>query len=212
MVSLTTTPFNEKVSDGTNISGTSFMGLVASSAISTPPTRPSISAWLPTDWGGESVCLRVTSSDGFYEAKNTYSIAVGWPGGRIDLPYPTREAEVFQSRSQASFAVSVTRGDCSARDLEATLAFWTGDDARQVALYVNSFRAEETIVYLDGDPSASEIACEAATVDVRTVFDTICPLPADWFQLDAFEIVVLPIKNGEMGNESRLRLRGGQLQ
>lgn len=212
MVSLTSNPFNEIVSDGTKISGTSFLGLVASSANSVPPSTPAISAWLPADWAGAVVCLRVVSSDGFYESENTYSVAGDWTGGRTEFDYPTEKAEVFEVRSQANFAISVTKGNCNAQGAEAALAFWTGDSAHEIALHVNSFRADETLVYLEGDPLSQEISCKAAPVDVRTVFDTVCPLPKDWFQHDTFEIVVLPIKNGEMGSESRLLLRGGKLQ
>lgn len=211
MVSLTSDPFNEIVSDGTKISGTSLLGLVASSANTAPPSTPAISAWLPADWAGSTACLRVVSSDGFYESKNTYSIAVDWTGGRTEFFYPTQEAEVFAARSQASFAVSVTKGSCDDDGEETVLAFWTGDSVKEISLYVNSFRADETLVYLAGDSSSQEVSCKAAPVDVRTVFDTVCPLPKDWFQSDTFEVVVLPIKNGEMGSESRLRLRGGQL-
>lgn len=211
-VSLLTNPFNEIVRTAPKISGTSFMGLVAQSSRPEAAGVPRIAAWLPGDWAGNMACLRVISSDGLYEAQNSYAIAADWLGGLVELPYPSRATKALQERRQVDIALAVTKGGCDGAGDEASLALWADEPATVLTLYVNSFRADEVLVYHEDQPELAPVNCDRAGAENRTAFDMVCALPAEWFAGAAVNVTLLPVKNGEIGQETQLRLRGGQLQ
>jgi hypothetical protein len=211
-VSLLTSPFNEIVRPEAIISGSSFMGLVARSDDTLAAGAPEISAWLPAEWAGDTACLHVISSDGLYESLNSYGIAADWEGGQIELPYPSRSGEELRARQQIEIALALTRGQCGTEGSEATLAFWSDRPLSSLTLLVNTFRAQEVLVYVDGRPEVPPVACQPAEAEIRTAFDMVCTLPPEWFEGAALQVTLLPVKNGEIGQETRLSLRAGPLE
>ena len=211
--------FNEIVHPAAKISGARLLGFYAlqtadsaESADSQP--EESFRAWIPADWSGGRICLRVMSADGLYESANPYlAPEEGWEGGDVRLGYPTQSPEEIARRSGEELAFSVTRGDCDAAEPEAALAARPGATApgAEALLLLNAFRAEQTYVEVKGRPEAPEVVCAPVGALVRMAYDTACRVPAEVFAEGRAELLVMPVKNGELGREIPLTLRFGPL-
>lgn len=214
---LVSSPFNEIVHPAAKISGARFLGFLAAD-----PEAPggveredgAFRAWIPADWGGSEICLRVMSADGLYESANLYRTPEGWSGGTARFDYPTRAPEALAGREAEELALSVTRGDCAAAEAEAALAgrLDAAPGEEGALLLLNVFRAEETYVEVEGRADAPEILCKPAQASVRMAYDTACRLPAGVFKDGRAELIVMPVKNGELGREIPLTLRFGPLE
>ncbi|WP_018632750.1 hypothetical protein [Neomegalonema perideroedes] len=217
---LVSDPFNEILRPAAKISGARFLGFLAAPAEAVAG-MDAFRAWIPADWSGSEICLRVMSADGLYESANLYRAPEDWAGGAARLDYPTRKPEALAERSPEELALSVTRGDCAeaeAAEAEASLAGRLesgegeeGEGEKEALLLINAFRAEQTYVEVEGRPEAPEILCAPVQAEVRMAYDTVCRVPAEIFEEGRAELIVLPVKNGELGREIPLTLRFGPL-
>ncbi len=221
---LVSDPFNEILRPAAKISGARFSGFLAAVPDEAPEASSEAApgkgagteafrAWIPADWSGSEICLRVMSADGLYESANLYRAPEDWPGGAARLDYPTRAPEALAARAPEELALSVTRGDCAAVETEASLAGRLEAEAGEegALLLINAFRAEQTYVEVEGRPEAPEILCAPVQAEVRMAYDTACRVPAEVFEAGRADLIVLPVKNGELGREISLTLRFGPL-
>lgn len=161
--------------------------------------------------GGGTLCLRVVAADALYEARGVYELPPDQPAGAVLLDFDSRYgADFWESRAVElgadGVAVLLTEGACpgtegtDARPGRAVPVLPTTKATAPVpALLVNSFRAEQSFVFVDGltDPTA----CERIAAPVRTAFDTRCDLalPAGMAADTPLTATVLTIRGGEMG-------------
>jgi hypothetical protein len=172
--------FHERLLEAARISGAVVAGLQVRR-----PARSvvDLKVHVPEEWLGKKICARVVSADGLYEAVNTYTIPEGLRGGIAmasleGVPFDTAYGQRLSEAESDGLAIRVTLGDCeSGAPRDATVAYWNADDAGQVTLLVNSFRASRVFVYI-GDGTASPVACEAVALPARTAYDTKCALEA----------------------------------
>ena len=189
--------------------------------------RTAFRAWLPAGMGGSALCLRVVAADALYEARGVYEVPADQPAGAVLLDFDSRYGTDFwQSRAVElgadGVAVLLTEGACPGTEgtdarpgravpvlatteataeatAEATTEATTEATAPVPALLVNSFRAEQSFVFVDGltDPTP----CERIAAPVRTAFDTRCELalPSEVAADTPLTATVLTIRGGEMG-------------
>lgn len=205
-VTLLTQPFMETVHPATRISGSRFVGFSAARQ-GTPSAPTQFSAWIPQDWRGREICLRLMSADGLYESANDYRVDPAWPGGRAVLDYPTRVPDALRRRTPEEMAILVTSARCHQPYAEAALAFWGDAAPGPGMLHINTFRADQAFVVLRDDAAARTIACEPIPARVRAAFDARCVLDGAASRRDAAEVGIVSVKHGEMGPELALRLR-----
>ena len=177
--------------------------------------RTAFRAWLPAGMGGSALCLRVVAADALYEARGVYEVPADQPAGAVLLDFDSRYGTDFwQSRAVElgadGVAVLLTEGACPGTEgtdarpgravpVLATTEATTEATAPVPALLVNSFRAEQSFVFVDGltDPTP----CERIAAPVRTAFDTRCELalPSEVAADTPLTATVLTIRGGEMG-------------
>lgn len=170
----------ESYAPAAEISGTPIVGLVSAG-----PAGQSnvITTRLPEQWAGTTLCARMVSSDGRYEAARPYGVPSGWQGGVATMDFPTRFGTEIAALTTLELGVSVTAGACDEPAGEAVMvpAAWSsvglGSDA---VLLVNSFRADE--IYVLASEMGLDITCEPLSSEKRTAFDAMCPLPARLFE------------------------------
>lgn len=193
----------EFVRPAAQISGGRILGFVVGGP-GEPGAPPRLGASIPRDWAGGVACMRLTAADGLYEARATYAVPDDWPGGPVVLRFPWDHPEVLAAYPSEHLALAVSRGGCDAPVEEIAVA---GLDAGPEALaspsgarlLVNSFRAEETLVFPLDDPAAETVVCGRAEAPVRAEFDTACDLPAGLLAGGSARLLVAPIRRGEMG-------------
>lgn len=196
-------PFNDILRDQATISGGRVVGF---QAVQPSPNRdvPAVASWLPATWAGQDFCLRAMSADGLYEAVTTYHAPASWSGGLVYLGYPTPYGADLAGLAENDIAVSVQVGACDEPgEPGMALAFWNAAPGGPMRLLVNSFRADEAIVYL---PSGEPVPCDPITEGARVAFDMSCEVPAAAFEKGATLLSILTIKDGEIGEEVQLKL------
>lgn len=172
-ITLRSDPFNEVLREAAQISGVLVAGMLlhgeADSAIS-------LAAAIPPGWSGRSICVRVVTADGLYEAANEYEVSASWTGGVAELPFPTQHGDLLSTLAPDMLAVRVASGACDERQDVSALALWNAPtDGQGPTLLVNAFRAKDVILYVDGrdDP----ITCRELDVRGMIAFDHGCALP-----------------------------------
>ncbi|MBE9636312.1 hypothetical protein IQ782_05630 [Salipiger pacificus] len=185
-------PFNEELLEAARISGAVFAG----AQVHQPDSGLlNLKAYVPENWRGEEICVRVLSADGLYEAVNTYRIvpADTTSGPTIaDVPFQTQHPAKLSQVSKDSLAVRISLGACSSGQTDIiTVAFLNDPAAAGIELLINSFRASRVFVYI-GDDAKPPIACTPVDVPARTAYDTLCVLPdlpaEDLLQLTVFRV------------------------
>lgn len=215
-VNLLTDPFYDLVRDRATISGGRIAGFQAVLPAGEADHR--VLAWIPADWAGREICLRAMSADGLYEAIDTYKVPDDWRGGLENLEYPTKHAPRVTSFEDGDIAVSVQAGDCDTQDENEdesqaggegiALALWNAGAADPMRLLVNSFRADEALIYYG---SQAPIACTRIEDGARVAFDMTCTIPPEVFVNGVASLVVMTIKDGELGDEVPVTLLLGPL-
>ena len=192
-----TTPFNETAREAARISGQLVTGVQYSSA---PDDGMLLEAYVPAEWAGRTICSRVVSVDGLYEATNSYSVDADWPGGPVQLLHPTEMPHMLKDRPADGVSVRVASSGCDARADEMALAGWSGmrDDA---SLLVNSFQADALFAYVESQ--TVPIRCEALPLKGRSAYDMRCPL-ADVQATGKVKVDLLRIVGGKPAPQSSL--------
>lgn len=169
---LLTNPFQEDLRPAAEISGALIMGVQRTSS---PAQGVSLTAYLPKDWAGATLCARVASVDGLYEASNEYAVTPEWTGGTTSLPYPTKFAFDLSQKPAHGLGVRITRGSCSdTGPQDVTIAGWNATSDAALGLLINSFRADTVFMYAGEAPTPVE--CQTIELDNLAAYDTLCSL------------------------------------
>lgn len=200
--------FAEERHRDAEISGARIMGFSRAQKVSDRSARIGVSAAIPRAWAGSVVCLRVTSVDSLYESRNAYTVNADWSGGRAELDYPTEMVTLLRSLLPQGITALLTKGECSGTELtvsgdgqagfEATEVTIGGPSEQPPALYLNTFRADETFMWFEGT-GLDDVTCEPVAAAVRTAYDTVCPLPRELVGAGAVSASVMSFDDGEMG-------------
>lgn len=188
---LATKPFREAVLPSARISGSLVVGVQKQGEFVTDIT---LEAFVPEAWAGATLCARVVSVNGLYEAANEYRVAQDWTGGVAQLPYPTVHPDRLSQMERNEIAIRLSRGACNGIPEEATIAVWNQGHGASQNLLINSFQAEAVFLYV-GD-TAVPIRCEPITLGGKSAYDTKCPiepLPSD----GPLAVEILRIVNGQ---------------
>lgn len=135
------------------------------------------SAHLPSAWAGQDLCVSMLTSDGLYEARNTYRISDTWGGGAITVEYPTRYQRKIFDLAEDEFGIMASLGSCDQNKTDAVLPVtWRGSapENRIVRLFINSFRADEVYLFVGDDPAAEPVLCQPPKAQFTTAFDFLC--------------------------------------
>ena len=179
--------FNEVLRDGAKISGVVIVGVMQHGA----DLGPSLGVELAPNWTEKNICVRVLSSDGFYEAENIYPLPDDWSGGRAELAFPTLHGDILSALPKDGVAVRIEPGDCSMPTTKSALALWNGDNKMQSTILINAFAADEVFVYA----GETAIRCEALLMSGLSAYGHACQLPNDLH--GAIELTVYRVKNGK---------------
>lgn len=164
--------FKEMLFDAAEISGAVVAGIQVRAV---EPPDIALSAFIPQAWAGASVCIRVVSVDGLYEAVNTYRVAEDWGGGVAPITYPTQHGDRLRAAARDGLGIRVSGGACDEKvSDEATVAFWNVQSMEDLTLLLNSFRSDQVFAYV-GD-AAAPVPCQPLDLPGRTAFDTVCQL------------------------------------
>ncbi|QBF31478.1 hypothetical protein CFI11_09640 [Thalassococcus sp. S3] len=162
-----------------------------------------LKAFVPAAWAGETLCMRVVSSNGLYEAANEYSVPLAWQGGVAALPYPTRYEDRLGQMVQNELGARLQLGECSSKNVEATVVSWNDGARKARSLLLNSFQAEAVFVYIEGQ--ARPIRCDPITLEGRTAFDTSCTMQVVDTDRPT-EIEILRIVDGNAAPSTKVRV------
>lgn len=211
--------FGEHLRDSPMISGARLAGFAVPERHAAAPEA--FHAWLPEGLGGSTLCLRVVAADALYEAWAAYRLPPEQAAGPVRLRFDSAFGPVFWQTRAAELgadgvAVLLTEGTCpdaaedtGAGSADTTTGTGTGralpvlpasPGADPVAaLLVNSFRAEQAFVFVEGLTDATP--CQPIAAPVRTAFDMRCDLvlPPGAAPGAALTATVLPVRGGEMG-------------
>ena len=195
-ISLKTEPFNESFRASAQISGVLVTGVIGNGTTFADSLK--VGAYVPPEWAGKDFCMRVLSASGFYEAQNAYAVDPSWKGGFAELPFLTAHPEKWLSVPAPEIGVLASPGACSNGAQEATVAFWntkpdlTGD---AVSLTINSFGADEVIVFVGEDDSAEPVKCDKLSAKNIAAFDLTCRIT-----LPKLRDVLIEISRTRSGN------------
>lgn len=152
------------------------LGLVRYGAAGGDGTEAEILAAVPEGWGEAPVCVKVRTRDGLYSGRASFAPPPGWTGGDLAaMNYTTERRKLFDYPDDA-VAVLATPGDCDAPVAELAAATWQAPEGATpegaAHLLLNSFRADEVYLIVDG----TEVACEPIDQGSRASFDTRCAI------------------------------------
>jgi hypothetical protein len=199
--------FDEVVKKAAEISGARLVGLARVGALAKKVDIVEVSAQIPKDWAGSTICLSVLSVGGFYQSRGTYTLTESWEGGTISLDYPTRNHEHLQDIEDGGIAPLLRRGACGTGTGENALVFWGQHEATDVAVLLNTSRSDETYLFFPDNPEFPDILCETTGFENRTAFDTVCWLPNETLKLSSLNAGTVSLKRGEMGREEAFTFR-----
>lgn len=196
--------FNEELRDDSNISGSLLVGVVASGPVEAMSSM--LSARLPTDWPGGSICVTVVSGNGLYDSRNEYITDAEFAGDNPSIEYPSNFRDQLKSFNREDVAVRVKAGGCDSEDGAYAPAHWrtTPNELSRLDILINSFRAEEVLLY--PSPTAStHIACSQIEVGGQTAFDSRCTVEGEDLadlvaQGGEVEMEVINIRDGNVGD------------
>lgn len=160
--------FRETVLEAARISGSLLVG-----AQNQGPSEDGVSlgAHVPGAWAGETVCSRVATVDGLYEAANPYRVPDDWSGGSADIPHPTAHTDRLTGQPRDAIGVRVSRGACDVRPEEFAIGRW-GEATPEVSLLINSLNADAVFAYVGDGP----VRCDPVELHGRSAYDTRCDL------------------------------------
>lgn len=171
-------PFKEEVKSEAPVSGRALHGISARPIAWTP--LPDLAVETAPSSSERSVCVTIASRDGRYFARNAYVIAPSPAAGIVALPIRTQHPEIFASSVADGLAVLVEEGACDKRQSVFRIARSVGRGSesataqRNVAAYVNSGRADATLLVAAPGEAASRFVCAAITDGKRTTYDSVC--------------------------------------
>lgn len=191
-LTLATDPFNETISVSARIAGQFIAGLQMTSA---PTADMTLTTFIPKDWQGDTICVRVATIEGLYLASNEYIVAEDWKGGEAVVPYPRSDKNAaLVGRAENSVGIRVARGACGYDPQDVALSSW-GEAETAPSLLVNSFQADMVFVYFEG--VGQPVRCAEAALDTRISYDTYCQIP-DPAPSGKTSIELLRIVNGDV--------------
>lgn len=169
---------NEVLHPAAQISGTTIVGaMILAHPFS---DQLNLSAELPADWAGGQTCVTLISADGLYEAANTYEIAQDWPGGRVNIDYPSAYPDKLLPLKPEELAMLGRPGSCDTPVADEVIPLgWRQSGQAEgdvVRLFINAFHADEVYLFVGEDPLAPAIPCRAPDTLTTTAFDFVCDI------------------------------------
>lgn len=168
----------ERYAPSADISGSPVLGLVAIRAGEMAPSG--IVAAIPASWEGQTVCARMVSSDGRYDAYRAFGVPAGWEGGVAELDIPTQHLTQLNALDEMELGVAVSMDDCAEQPetLRIVPAAWGSTGlGGELRLLINSFRADEAYLYFSSHNL--DVDCAPVATEARTAFDMVCPIPSE---------------------------------
>ncbi len=209
-ITLEKAPFQERVSEYSKVSGDIVMGVMLTGDEASG-REPSIVTGVAPDWtdsgAASSVCVRLVTKDGRYEAENTYLIEPGYSGAEAPFPYEGDQADLLAERPAVALVKAGRCGDRSDTFIPVLWKAEPGAQPRTLRVYVNSAGNPVSIAW---GRSADAIAdCADVTELTGLKYTARCDVSLDKLPSDAparltlfvarsnseevFEIRVLPI-------------------
>jgi hypothetical protein len=211
-VTLKSAQLKETLRDKAQISGVFVTGVVGTGA--PDAARPSLHVHLPEGWAGDAFCISVLSADGLYESRNTYVASQAWPGGTVRIPYPTRYPRALSELNGGEVGVIARQGDCAAARAGAVVpAYWNqqpDDEADELLVLLNSFRADEAYVFVGSAPDAPVAPCRALETMIRTAFDMLCPVELPEGHGGTLELEINRVESGVLAPPHFVDIRLGE--
>jgi hypothetical protein len=136
---------------------------------------PELRVAVPDDWKGDDICISLTSADGLYESRNTFTVPAALVSQIAPVDYTmTRHTADLARVSREQMAVLASRGGCDSRRQLYAVAFWSTAPPRMpanVRILVNSFRADRVELYT---AAGKAFRCERISGLGQTTFDARC--------------------------------------
>jgi len=166
--------FNESLRPTAEISGAIVAGLqIHSKSTLSAGFDPVLPAGMAFE---EPFCVRVISANGLYDAVNQYSFSDKEATERpvINITARSEHKEFWEGLEGPQVAASISLGTCDETPRAFVLASWEEGEAAEALLYVNSLRADAVVLRDLG--TGDTIRCSAIEIDVRSAYDTMCPV------------------------------------
>jgi hypothetical protein len=176
-------PFVEQVNKRQRVGGSDIQGLIAipKAGLKTPQ---SLFVWLPPKLQQSVVCVQIAQRDGAYTAYNSFELPSVGAGTVVRIPIETAYPEFYQRATEKNFGTVARLGKCPAEDGELLILSWgnfpASERKTELALTVQS-ADREVQMSLSEDPKSDKIKCERIEEGLGTVFDTICKIPASFW-------------------------------
>lgn len=136
-------------------------------------SRPRIEAFVPRNWRGSTICARLTTMIGDYDAGHEYKIPETWSEARANLVYEGTEPDLVAAITPEDGGIVVERGGC------------VGDAADQIQQFTANFWNDRTRLILNENGKAvlqlnmnvarvDELLASAALMPVGEELDVDC--------------------------------------
>ncbi|BCH15559.1 hypothetical protein [Mesorhizobium sp. L-2-11] len=181
--------------DAAHVSATPVSGIQFGGAQS--PKHPVLSAYIPSSWSNEEICVRLMSADGRYVFEQRHQLGKKWKDRLLSWPQETGYTEILRGYEAGDMAVRVSREPCGQKPSTFAIAAWNVEEEgnHPVRLLVNSLRADE--VYFVDQKTGKDYSCARLREGARTAFDAECPIPQDLLAAgEALALEVNQIRRG----------------
>lgn len=172
--------FVEKVRPSAPVGGGDILGIRVEGATREAGALP-LFVRVPSTWPGGSVCLEVTSRDGFYVASGTYSVPRSATPSWVQLSFDTKQDKRYREATRDSLGITVRASDCSSDGGTYLPVSWDRpvDDAppRVLTVAVQSGRSKARLAVGTGRGEADIVPCAPIGGSHMIAFDAICRVP-----------------------------------
>ena len=190
---------HEWVRNEATISGAIVVGVLrlSKAADSTPRLR----AMVP-GWPDRPLCARLMSVDGLYEAEMDFRTPKDWTETALgDFKFETEYPDILDETNPNQLTARITRGACSeVHDVVEVVPAWFNQESApsnsDLAIFVNSGRADRLYAFLGDDPSAPAIPCEPVASERRTSYDMRCDIPGSDLEAGGQIVELMPERGG----------------
>ncbi len=149
---------------------------------------PQLYSYVPADWEGKTVCVRVTGEKGRYNALYPYEVPGVWAGGLIKFNYPTVHPDHVESIDHTNSGVALHNGDCATVSDTFTPVLWNAlenpitTDRGEVELVLNINAGRADSVFGEATLGAKVIEMTCDPTDARGVgfnYQCVFAVPGD---------------------------------
>lgn len=200
---------HEWVRNEATISGAIVVGVLrlSKAAESTPRLR----AMIP-GWPDRPLCARLMSVDGLYEAEMEFRTPKDWTETALaNFKFRTEYPEIVDETNPNQLTARITRGACGeVQDVVEVVPAWFNQDSAplnsDLAIFVNSGRADRLYAFVGDDPSAPAIECEPVASERRTSYDMRCDIAGSALAAGGQIVEILPERGGMADPSTTIRV------